>query len=39
MRGMKISLDDLLPGFEVADKGGVVKLAELQADGWRYLRP
>jgi intracellular sulfur oxidation DsrE/DsrF family protein len=39
MRGMKISLDDLLPGFEVADKGGVVKLAELQADGWLYLRP
>ena len=39
MRGMKIALDDLLPGFEVADKGGVVKLAELQADGWLYLRP
>ena len=39
MRGMKLTLADLLPGFEIADKGGVVKLAELQAEGWLYLRP
>ena len=39
MEGMKLTLADLLPGFAVADKGGVVKLAELQRQGWIYLRP
>jgi len=39
MNAMKIGLSDLMPGFGVADKGGVVKLAELQAQGWLYLRP
>lgn len=39
MEGMKLTLEDLLPGFVVAEKGGVVKLAELQAAGWLYLRP
>jgi intracellular sulfur oxidation DsrE/DsrF family protein len=39
MKGMKLALADLLPGFEVAERGGVVKLAELQAAGWLYLRP
>ena len=29
----------LLPGFIVADKGGVVRLAELQSQGYVYLRP
>ena len=33
------TLDDLLPGFALAEKGGVVKLADLQAQGWAYLRP
>jgi len=33
------TLDDLLPGFALAEKGGVVKLADLQAQGWIYLRP
>ena len=33
------TLDDLLPGFALAEKGGVVKLADLQAEGWIYLRP
>ena len=33
------TLDDVLPGFLLADKGGVVKLADLQAQGWLYLRP
>src|SRR5262249_36244320 len=28
MEGMKLTLADLLPGFAVAEKGGVVKLAE-----------
>jgi intracellular sulfur oxidation DsrE/DsrF family protein len=39
MRGMDLSLTDLLPGFVVAEKGGVVKLAELQHEGYAYLRP
>jgi len=39
MRAMKMALDDLLPGFKVAEKGGVVRLAELQGEGYAYLRP
>ncbi|CDX54614.1 conserved exported hypothetical protein [Mesorhizobium plurifarium] len=39
LRGMDITLTDLLAGFELAEKGGVVKLAELQRQGYVYLRP
>jgi intracellular sulfur oxidation DsrE/DsrF family protein len=39
MHGMDLSIADLLPGFVVAEKGGVVKLAELQREGYAYLRP
>lgn len=39
MRGQNVTLTDLLPGFIVADQGGVVRLAELQAQGYAYLRP
>lgn len=39
MKGMEITLADLLDGFHAADKGGVVKLAELQGQGYVYLRP
>lgn len=39
MRAQNVTLKDLLPGFVVADKGGVVKLADLQARGYAYLRP
>jgi len=39
LHGFDISLADLLPGFAVADEGGVVKLAELQTQGYAYLRP
>jgi hypothetical protein len=39
MEAQKLTLGDLMPGFVVAEKGGVVKLAELQAQGWLYLRP
>jgi intracellular sulfur oxidation DsrE/DsrF family protein len=35
----KWTLGDLLPGFALAEKGGVVLLADLQAQGWAYLRP
>jgi hypothetical protein len=39
MAAMKMTLNDLPPGFTIAEKGGVVKLADLQAQGWAYLRP
>ena len=39
MKAQKIALGDLLPGFVEASEGGVVKLAELQAQGYVYLRP
>ena len=39
MRALNITLKDLLPGFVVADKGGVVRIAELQSQGFIYLRP
>jgi uncharacterized protein len=39
MRGQHVTLNDLLPGFTVAERGGVVLIAELQAQGYVYLRP
>ncbi|HZQ14298.1 MAG TPA: DsrE family protein [Pseudolabrys sp.] len=39
MKAQKITLADLLPGFVKADEGGVVRIAELQAQGYVYLRP
>jgi intracellular sulfur oxidation DsrE/DsrF family protein len=39
MKSQKVALGDLLPGFVTADKGGVVRIAELQSQGYLYLRP
>ena len=39
MRGQNVALKDLLPGFAVAERGGVVLIADLQAQGYVYLRP
>lgn len=39
MHTQNVTLIDLLPGFIIADKGGVVRLAELQSQGYIYLRP
>jgi uncharacterized protein len=39
MRAQNVTLAELLPGFTVADKGGVVRLAQLQGEGYAYLRP
>ena len=39
MAWLKLTLAELAPGFQVADKGGVVKLAELQRKGFAYIRP
>jgi uncharacterized protein len=39
MKAQSVTLKDLLPGFVGAEKGGVVRLAELQSQGYLYLRP
>jgi uncharacterized protein len=39
MRGQNVTLKELLPGFSVAEQGGVVLIAQLQAQGYVYLRP
>ena len=39
MDAQKLTLGDLLPGFAVAERGAVIMLAELQGQGWAYLRP
>jgi intracellular sulfur oxidation DsrE/DsrF family protein len=39
MKGQNVTLTDLLPGFVSADQGGVVRIAELQSQGYLYLRP
>ena len=39
MKGFKLGLDDLLPGFVEVPKGGVTKIAELQSQGYVYIRP
>lgn len=39
MRAQDIELADLLPGFVRADEGGVVRIAQLQVDGYAYIRP
>jgi len=39
MKSQKVGLTDLLPGFVAADRGGVVRIAELQSQGYLYLRP
>jgi intracellular sulfur oxidation DsrE/DsrF family protein len=39
MKSQNVVLKDLLPGFISADKGGVVRISELQSQGYLYLRP
>jgi len=39
MRSQNVGLNDLLPGFIAAEHGGVVRIAELQSQGYLYLRP
>jgi uncharacterized protein len=39
MKAQRLARSDVLPGFAVAEKGGVVLLADLQSQGWAYLRP
>jgi intracellular sulfur oxidation DsrE/DsrF family protein len=39
MKGQKVTLNDLLPGFVSLEQGGVVRIAELQSQGYVYIRP
>jgi intracellular sulfur oxidation DsrE/DsrF family protein len=39
MSAQKLALTDMPDGFEVAEEGGVVRIADLQADGYLYIRP
>lgn len=39
MAAEDITLDDLLPGFQATRDAAVAYLADLQAQGWAYLRP
>ena len=39
MKSQNVGLKDLLPGFVAAEQGGVVRIAELQSQGYLYLRP
>lgn len=39
LNSLKWQVSDLVPGFVRVDQGGVVRLAELQSQGYVYLRP
>ena len=39
LKGFKLTLDELLPGFVEVPEGGVTKIAELQSQGYVYIRP
>lgn len=39
MNAQAVSLSDLLPNFLRRDEGGVVRIAELQSQGYMYIRP
>ncbi len=39
MKAQDLTLAGLQPGFSIADRGGVVKIAELQSQGYVYIRP
>jgi uncharacterized protein len=39
MKAQKVDENGLLPGFAKVDQGGVVRIAQLQGDGYVYLRP
>lgn len=39
MTAQKVALDDLVAGFARRDEGGVVRIAQLQSEGYLYIRP
>jgi uncharacterized protein len=38
-KSQNVTVQDLLPGLIALEKGGVVRIAELQSQGYLYLRP
>jgi intracellular sulfur oxidation DsrE/DsrF family protein len=39
MKAQNLVATDLLAGFSIAEEGGVVRIADLQEQGYLYLRP
>lgn len=39
MNAQAVKLDDLLSNFFRRDEGGVVRIAQLQSEGYMYIRP
>lgn len=39
MNAQSVALDDLMPNFTRRDEGGVVRIADLQSQGYIYIRP
>jgi intracellular sulfur oxidation DsrE/DsrF family protein len=39
LAAMGLEPDELLANFEIAEKGGVTRIAELQGQGYAYIRP
>jgi intracellular sulfur oxidation DsrE/DsrF family protein len=39
LAAQKWTLGDLQPGFQLAERGGVTLIADLQAQGYAYIRP
>lgn len=39
MKAQKLALTDMPAGFEIAEEGGVTRIADLQSQGYLYIRP
>jgi intracellular sulfur oxidation DsrE/DsrF family protein len=39
MKAQGLAISDLPVGFDVAVEGGVTRIADLQSEGYLYLRP
>jgi len=39
LKVFKLGMDEMLPGMVEASAGGVVRIAELQSQGYLYIRP
>jgi intracellular sulfur oxidation DsrE/DsrF family protein len=39
LEALNVEPDELLPGFAIAEQGGVTRIAELQSKGYAYIRP
>jgi len=39
LKAFNLKLDELLPGLVEASASGVVRIAELQSQGYLYIRP